>query len=118
MDWLLVGLVIFVLLNGIDMILTNAVIKCGGREFNPIVRWIYSKAGIYGMGILKGLVLALFSVQYSAGSLDMWTIWYFDFSFAVILTLMYFDLKKTKVKIIGIGVSNKVEPEAVRVNKE
>lgn len=117
MDWLLVGLLIFVLLNGVDMVLTNAVIKCGGREFNPIVKWIYSKAGIYGMGILKGLILALFSIQYTAGALDMWTIWYFDFMFAVILTMMYFDLKKTGAKIIGIGVSNKVEPQTVRIKE-
>lgn len=99
MDWLLVGLLIFVLLNGVDIVFTNAVIKSGGREFNPIVRWICSKSGMYGIGILKGLVLVLFSAQYAAKTLDMWTIWYFDFSFSVILTLMYFDLRKMKVKI-------------------
>jgi hypothetical protein len=115
MDWLLVGLLIFVLLNGVDMILTNAVIKSGGREFNPIVKWVYSKGGLYGMAILKGIILSLFAIQYVTKSLDMWTIWYFDFSYFVILTMMFFDLRKTGVTILRVSDSN--EPNRIHAKE-
>lgn len=103
MDWLLLGLISFVLLNVVDLLLTHAVIRHGGKEFNPVVRFIYSKAGVIGVTALKILVLSLFALQYLVGKLDMWTIWYFDFSYSVILILMYFDLKSVGAPIPLIG---------------
>lgn len=100
MDYLLLGLLIFLTLNLIDIVFTNAVIRCGGKEFNPIVRWVFSRFGIVGFCTFKLLIFISFAITYLVGELDMFLIWYFDFSYFIILTLMFFDLRKTQVKII------------------
>jgi len=102
-DWLAWGLFIFVFLNIIDIYFTKKIIENGGKEFNPLIRWIYNQWGYIGMSILKVLILVLFFVQYFTGTLDMWTIWYFDFAFSVILTMMYFDLKSEGVSLFTKG---------------
>lgn len=99
MDWLLLGLIIFVFLNLVDLTLTNSILKFGGKEFNPFVRFLYSKSGLIGVGTFKLIILTLFTLQYIANTLDMYTIWYFDFSYAVILSIMYFDIRKAKAPI-------------------
>ena len=94
------ALLFFCILNIVDFLLTRAVLMFGGREFNPIVKWIYSRFGLYGFAAFKGSILVLLVSFYNYGVLDLFAVAYLDFSFFVILVLMYFDLKKTGVNIL------------------
>ena len=43
---LIIGLsILFIILNIIDVILTNKILLKGGLELNPIIKWLMSKVG-------------------------------------------------------------------------
>ena len=56
MIWALAALLIA--LNVIDWILTGAVLEAGGRELNPVMRWVIARGGCWAMLAFKLLVLA------------------------------------------------------------
>lgn len=56
MIWALAFLLIA--LNVIDWILTGAVLEAGGRELNPVMRWVIRVSGYWGMLAVKLLLMA------------------------------------------------------------
>lgn len=102
MIWVLCGLFLFLILNCVDVVLTNSVISHGGKEFNPIIKYIYSKFGVVGIVFFKAFIITILFIQGFYGYLSIYTIWYFCFLYTVILIMMYLDIKKCNAKIIGI----------------
>lgn len=92
--WAVAGFLLFVFLNVVDFLLTRRILLYGGREFNPIMRLIYSRFGVIGMVALKVLMLCFFGSQLISTTLDLYTIWYLNFLFTVVLVLMFFDIRK------------------------
>jgi len=62
-DWQLSGYVIFVALNIIDFRLTKVILGHGGREFNPMARFMIKKLGMKGLVVLKVIFLSLLGIQ-------------------------------------------------------
>jgi len=100
------GIAALVVLNAVDMLFTHAVLNVGGKEFNPVVKRIYYYFGFKGVAVFKGLVLSGICSLSNQGLLDLWSIWYLNFSFSVILILMAVDLFKTHTKIMGIPITS------------
>lgn len=95
---LLLGYVVFVFLNIVDLHLTNVILKSGGKEFNFIARYFYKKFGIKGILGLKLVILSLIGFQCLVFGLDLFTIYYLNFIFIVVLFFMYLDGKKAGLK--------------------
>lgn len=49
---------LLIALNVIDWILTCAIIENGGRELNPVMRWVIARGGHWAMLAVKLLVMA------------------------------------------------------------
>ncbi len=94
MGFQVIGYIIFVLLNVIDYRLTKVILENGGKEFNPVVRFLNNKMGSAGIVLVKLLLLGTLGLQCLLGVLDLYTIYYLDFLFTVVLILMYFDGRK------------------------
>ena len=107
MDWVTVGYLLFILINGIDALLTHRILQFGGKEFNVIMRFIYSRWGVRGMLGLKGIVLVLLGYACFTNRLDLYTIWYLNFMFTVILTLMYLDMRSVGCPLFSTPIPKK-----------
>ncbi len=58
-DMLMLYLV-FAVLQLFDAITTSEVIKAGGRELNPVLRWVFGRVGtVNGLATIKLALLAL-----------------------------------------------------------
>ena len=99
------GIAVFIVLNGVDILFTHAVLSVGGKEFNPVVRRIYHYFGFKGVAVFKGLILSGLCSLSNHGVLDLWSIWYLNFSFSVILILMAADLFNSHTRIMGIPIT-------------
>lgn len=100
-EWMLLGFILFLLLNAVDYFLTSKILKHPtGKEHNPVMRWMYTKFGMQGMLYVKVLILGLLGIQLFSGNLDLFTIWYLDFMFVVVLALMYRDGVQAGIKFI------------------
>jgi len=97
--WLLLGYIMFILINGVDLWITKVILDAPeGKEWNPVMRWIHKKLGMYGMGIIKSIVLFWLGLTYYVGAMDMFTIYYLNFMFATVLYFMYRDAVKAGLK--------------------
>jgi len=89
--YMVIGYVLFILLNLIDLRLTQVILNNGGREFNPLMRFMHSRMGMIGMALIKLIFLSWFGLQLYFEVLDLYTIYYLDFSYTVVLIIMYID---------------------------
>lgn len=96
--WMLLGYLIFVFLNVVDLLVTKVILENGGKEWNVVARLLYRHLGIKGIAVLKVIVLLLFGVQYYFEVLDLYVIFYLNFTFAVVLYLMYRDAVQAGLK--------------------
>ena len=62
--WMLLGYLLFVFLNVVDLLVTKVILENGGKEWNFIARLLYRHLGIKGIAALKVFILLLFGVQY------------------------------------------------------
>lgn len=105
--WMLIGYVLFVTLNAADLWITRAILNHPkGREKNPIMRFVYRHMGLMGMAAVKVLILSWFGIQYYFKVLDLYTIFYLDLVFSVVLYYMYQDAKES-------GLSAEINPVLV-----
>lgn len=89
-----IGYYLFVVLNGLDYWLTNKVLAAGGKEFNPAVKWALKRGGKLGFILLKLFVLLWLATMFAFGVLDIFTIWWLNVIFIVVLSMMAIDGKK------------------------
>lgn len=83
-------------LSGVDLLLTVSILTQGGREFNPFIKWMYNRHGAKGIIIVKSViipVILLMNIIVESG--NPITLWYLNFIFLVVLTLMYVDIVAT-----------------------
>lgn len=97
-DWMLLGYVLFITLNVVDLFITKIILENGGKEWNVIARFFYKHLGIKGIAWLKLFVLAWFGIQYYFKVLDLYVIFYLNFMFAVVLYFMYKDAVQAGLK--------------------
>lgn len=98
-NYVVLGYVIFVALNVVDWFFTRAILRHPtGKEFNPVMVVVHRWLGMAGMAYVKILVLGLLGVQVAVANIDLWTIWYLDFMFVVLLSIMYWDGVKVGVR--------------------
>lgn len=97
-DWMLAGYLMFVTLNAVDLCMTKVILENGGKEWNFIARYLYKIFGIGGIAGLKVFVLSWFGIQYYFKVLDLYTIFYLNFMFAVVLFFMYRDAAESGMK--------------------
>lgn len=91
-DWMVLGYMIFVTLNAIDMWITRALLSHPtGKEKNPIMRFLYRHFGLMGMGAIKILILGWLGIQCYIGVLDLFAIYYLNLVFIVVLYFMFKD---------------------------
>ena len=103
-NWMLFGYVLFIFLNGLDLWVTKVILDAPeGKEWNPVMRWIHKKLGMYGMGIIKSLLLFWFGLQYHFRVLDLYNIFYLNFMFSVVIYMMYRDA-------LNAGLKEKLNP--------
>jgi len=100
---MLLGYLIFVTLNIVDLLVTKVILENGGKEWNFVARFFYHRLGIKGIALLKLIILLLFGLQCYFKALDLYVIFYLNFTFAVILVLMYRDA-------IQAGLKNQLMP--------
>jgi Domain of unknown function (DUF5658) len=96
--WMLLGYLIFVFLNVVDLLVTKVILENGGTEWNFVARLLYQHLGIKGIAALKVIILLLFGVQYYFEVLDLYVIFYLNFTFVVVLCLMYRDAVQAGLK--------------------
>lgn len=89
-NWMLLGYLLFVTLNVIDLFLTKVILENGGKEWN-FIAW------------LKLVILSWFGIQCYFKVLDLYVIFYLNFTFAVVLYFMYKDA-------IQAGLKEKINP--------
>ena len=99
--WMLLGYLIFVFLNVVDLLVTKVILENGGKEWNFIARLLYRHLGIKGIAALKLIILLLFGIQYYFEVLDLYVIFYLNFTFVVVLCLMYRDAVQAGLKDQG-----------------
>ncbi|HGS4617189.1 TPA: DUF5658 family protein [Vibrio cholerae] len=97
-NWMLFGYLLFVMLNVLDLFLTKVILENGGKEWNLIARFFYKRLGIKGIALLKLFVLSWFGIQYYFKVLDLFVIFYLNFTFAVVLYFMYKDAVQAGLK--------------------
>ena len=97
-DWMLLGYVLFITLNAVDLFITKIILENGGKEWNFIARFFYQKLGIKGIAGLKVVIIGWFGIQYYFRVLDLFVIYYLNFMFAVVLCFMYQDAVKAGLK--------------------
>ncbi|WP_019281336.1 DUF5658 family protein [Vibrio anguillarum] len=102
-NWMLLGYLLFVTLNVIDLFLTKVILENGGKEWNFIARFLYKHLGIKGIACLKLVILSWFGIQCYFKVLDLYVIFYLNFTFAVVLYFMYKDA-------IQAGLKEKINP--------
>ena len=95
--WVILGIALFGILNIIDYRLTKIILNNGGKEFNPIARFLMKRWGFAGLFYLKLVIFSLYSINAFLATIDLYTVWYLNFMFAVMLGLMYHDGRKTGV---------------------
>lgn len=103
--WLLVGYTLFIYLNVIDYRLTGVILQNGGKEFNPVIRWVYKTMGMKGIFYIKCLVLSPLGIAVLLNSIDIYSIYYLNFMFSVVLSLMYIDVAKMKLDVHVFGLN-------------
>jgi Domain of unknown function (DUF5658) len=64
--WMLLGYLIFVTLNIVDLLVTKVILENGGKEWNFVARFFYHRLGIKGIALLKLIILLLFGLQYTS----------------------------------------------------
>ncbi|WP_348700919.1 DUF5658 family protein [uncultured Limnobacter sp.] len=109
-DWMLLGYVLFVTLNVVDLFITKVILENGGKEWNFVARFFYKHMGIKGIAWLKVFVLAWFGIQYYFKVLDLYVIFYLNFMFAVVLYFMYQDA-------VQAGLKDKLNPARLFTRK-
>lgn len=56
-------MILFIALNVADAVLTERILRKGGRELNPVMRWAMEKIGVIpALGIGKAVAVALVAV--------------------------------------------------------
>lgn len=91
-----VGLIIFGILGVFDVLLTHTILREGGTEFNPLMRWIYKRNGVQGLAIFKAGVFCLFSSAVFSYAIDLYTLYYINFMLIVVYLLMHRDYVANK----------------------
>lgn len=96
-----IGFALLIFISAIDVWLTSTIIKNNGTEFNAVVRYIYKHSGVRGMVALK-LFFFIFIAYFTAiqpveagGKIDLYAIFYLDFMIAVIMLIMFRDIRNT-----------------------
>ena len=102
-DWMLLGYVLFITLNVVDLFITKVILDNGGKEWNFVARFFYNHLGIKGIACLKSVILIWFGIQYYFKVLDLFTIYYLNFMFFVVLIFMYRDA-------VEAGLKSKLNP--------
>ena len=58
----MIALAIFAALQVADVTLTTLILRRGGRELNPVMRWLMDKVGVIpAMAVTKALLVAYFA---------------------------------------------------------
>ena len=52
--WMLLGYLIFVTLNVVDLLVTKVILEKGGKEWNFVARFFYRHLGIIRYRLVKG----------------------------------------------------------------
>lgn len=103
-SWMLLGYVLFILLNILDVWITSVILTHPkGRETNIFMRFLMKYFGLKGLIGFKLLLIIWFGLQCFFHVLDLYTIFYLDFVFVVILILMSRDAVRS-------GLSTKLNP--------
>ncbi len=99
-NWMLAGYLLFVALNAIDLWITKVILSHPkGVEHNPVMRWLHKHMGMFGMVIIKAILLSWFGIQYYFKILDLYTIFYLNFMFTVVLIFMVRDALQAGLKV-------------------
>lgn len=93
----LASLLLFGILNAVDIWVTRVVLTHGGKERNPVMNFLYRKLGFTGMILLKLLILIWLGFQFSVGGLDLFTITYLNLIFIFVIGAMIREIKKAGV---------------------
>jgi len=73
MDLIKLLFIVFVLLQAADAVTTTIVLDKGGREANPIMRWLFDKIEVIPTFIImKGIVIAVFWAYAETIPVWMW----------------------------------------------
>jgi hypothetical protein len=95
MDILFLSIVLFVVLQVLDVDSTKKVLANGGRELNPIVNFFMKKFGInQGLYLTKIIVIAFIVGLYNAGQLNIVVLTIINIIFLVIVINNYRITKK------------------------
>lgn len=94
---------VFVLINAVDFVFTRKVVRFGGREFNPVMRYIIRRWGFRGVALFKTLFLVLVGSQVAAGTMDLFTLCYLSFVYLFVLYLMYRDARSVGLSLLSPG---------------
>jgi len=94
---IILGFVIFIVLNIIDFFLTKKILEHGGKEFNPVMNFIYKKFNMFGIFFLKLIVISFLFFQICKQQIDIFTIFYLNLVYIIAEIYMVLDIKKSEI---------------------
>ena len=94
MDIVLILLIIFTVLQILDVYTTYKILSNGGRELNPLVRWVIEKVGlVLGISSLKVILVACLTVIWYNNMLPVWAMVVADVVYAGVIA---YNMKSIK----------------------
>ena len=70
------ALALFIALQVADIITTLLILRDGGRELNPVVKWFIDRLGpVAGLLVIKLLACAILSYAVYSGAVNVWIVY-------------------------------------------
>ena len=79
------ALLVLILLNILDVITTRRALALGGREANPLARWLLNRYGTVGLWFAKMLMFGVVGFLGLAGWISEGTLWFYNIVYGLIV---------------------------------
>ena len=94
MDLILALLLVFVVLQILDLYTTYKIISNGGQELNPVMRWVIQKFGLVtGISSAKAIFVAMLFLLWYSSKLPLWFIIAADIAYVGVIIFNYKSIK-------------------------
>lgn len=80
----MIAFAIFVVLQGLDAYTTIRILGAGGREMNPVMRWVFARLGVAaGLAAAKVLLVVVMFVLFPL--IPVWVAWLIVLGYAAVV---------------------------------